>query len=73
MKWVTVETCSLSEGEVLRNMLESYGIPARLSHDSSGRVLGLVGDGLGPTLVQVPEDRQREAHDLLEAPPAEES
>jgi len=72
MKWVTVETCSLSEGEVLKNMLQSYGIPARLSYESSGRVLGLVGEGLGPTQVQVPADRQQEAHELLEAPPAEE-
>ncbi|MGA2532528.1 MAG: DUF2007 domain-containing protein [Candidatus Aminicenantales bacterium] len=72
MEWVTVQTCGLSEAEVLKNLLESYGIPARVTYDSFGRVLGMVSDFPGLTRVQVPQDREKEALEILEAPPAEE-
>jgi hypothetical protein len=53
-------------------MLESYGIPARLSYNSFGRILGMVGDGLGVTALQVPEDRVEEAREFLKASSREE-
>lgn len=72
MEWVTVQTCGLSEAEILKNMLESYGIPARVTYESFGRVLGMVSEVPGLTQVQVPADREREAREILESPPAEE-
>jgi len=66
VKWVTVHrTNGCSEAEVLKNMLESYGIPARLSYETYGRLMGIVTDGLGVTALLVPEERAEEAQELL--------
>jgi len=54
-------------GEVVRARLESYGIPAALSYQSYGRVVGLYIDGWGATRVLVPADRAEEARALLAA------
>jgi hypothetical protein len=66
MEWVTVHrTNGFSEADILKNMLESYGIPARLSYEAYGKIMGMVTDGLGVTALQVPEDRAEEARELL--------
>jgi len=73
MEWVTVHrTNGYSEAEILKNMLESYGIPARLSYEAYGKIMGFITDGLGVTALQVPEDRAEEARELLKPPAPEE-
>jgi Putative prokaryotic signal transducing protein len=73
MEWVTVHrTNGFTEAEILKNMLESYGIQARLSYEAYGKIMGMITDGLGVTALQVPEDRAEEARELLKPPPLEE-
>jgi hypothetical protein len=73
MEWVTVHrTNGFTEAEILRNMLESYGIQARLSYEAYGKIMGMITDGLGVTALQVPGDRAEEARELLKPPPPEE-
>lgn len=52
-------------GEVVKAMLESYGIPAALQYESAGKVIGLYIDGWGETKVIVPAERAEEAKALL--------
>ena len=52
--------------EVVRAKLASFGIPAALSYESAGRVLGLVVDGWGETRVLVPAGRAEEAMRVLQ-------
>jgi hypothetical protein len=54
---------------VIRGALESAGIPVVLKYESVGQTLGLTVDGLGRVEVQVPEEWEQEAHDLLHAEP----
>jgi hypothetical protein len=66
MNWVTVQkTSGTTEAEILRNMLESFGIPARVSGESIRTPFGQSVDGMGVALLQVPESRVREAQDIL--------
>jgi hypothetical protein len=66
MNWVTVhKTNGVTEAEILKNMLESFGIPARVSAEAIGRVLGMTVDGMGVAALLVPENRAREAQDIL--------
>jgi hypothetical protein len=66
MNWVTVhKTNGITDAEILKNMLESFGIPARVSYESAGRIYGLIVDGMGVTALLVPENRAREAQDIL--------
>ena len=70
MKWVSIHTTNgVAEAEVLKQMLESYGIPVRLRYEAYGRILGMTTDGLGRADILVPDTRADEARDLLE--PAE--
>jgi hypothetical protein len=46
-------------------MLESFGIPARVSYEAAGRIYGLTMDGMGVAALLVPENRAREAQDIL--------
>jgi len=46
-------------------MLESFGIPARVSGESIRTPFGQSVDGMGVALLQVPESRAREAQDFL--------
>lgn len=71
MEWVRVETCDLAEAEVVKNMLDSYGIPTRLSYDHTTRIVGYIGEG-GLTTIQVPKSRVKEARAILEARPTQE-
>ena len=54
---------------VIRGALESAGIPVMLKYESVGQTLGLTVDGLGSVEIQVPEEWEQEAHDLLHAEP----
>jgi len=66
MRWVTVhKTNGVTDGEILKNMLESFGIPARVSYESAGKIYGLTVDGMGVVSLLVPEDRAQEARDIL--------
>ncbi|MBE3124716.1 MAG: DUF2007 domain-containing protein [Acidobacteria bacterium] len=66
MNWVTVhKTNGVTDAEILKNMLESFGIPARVSYESVGKIYGLTMDGMGVVALLVPEDRAREAQDIL--------
>jgi hypothetical protein len=66
MKWVTVHRSNgTTEAELLRNMLESFGIPSRVSYETMGRLYGITVDGMGEASLLVPEDRAKEAQDLL--------
>lgn len=56
---------SPAAGEVVRARLEYYGIPAALSYESAGRVLGLVIDGWGETRVLVAAAHADEARRIL--------
>jgi hypothetical protein len=68
MKWVTVhKTSGITEAEILRSMLESFGIPARVSAASIPMPFGQTEDGLGVAVLSVPEDRAKEAWDILAA------
>lgn len=52
--------------EMIKNKLESAGIPALLKYESVGRVMGLTLDGLGEVKVLVPREREQEAREMLE-------
>jgi len=66
MKWVTVhKTSGVTEAEILRDMLESFGIPARVSAESIRMPFGQTADGVGVAALSVPEDRAKEAQDIL--------
>lgn len=67
---VTVYTAQgMLRASVIRGALESAGIPVVLKYESVGQTLGLTVDGLGRVEVQVPEEWEQEAHDLLHAEP----
>jgi len=66
MRWVTVhKTNGVTDAEILKNMLVSFGIPTRVSYESAGKIYGLTMDGMGVVALLVPEDRAREAQDIL--------
>ena len=71
MEWVRVHsTAGVPEAEILQKMLESYGIPVRLSYESYGRVMGFTTDGLGLVDILVPAERAQDARELLHPGPA---
>ena len=66
MRWVTVhKTNGVTDAEILKNMLVSFGIPTRVSYEAVGKIYGLTVDGMGVVALLVPEDRAREAQDIL--------
>ena len=62
-------TQGMLRASVIRGALESAGIPVVLKYESLGQTLGLTVDGLGRVEIQVPEEWEQEAHDLLHAKP----
>ncbi len=55
MNWVIIHRSNgVTEAEILKNMLESFGIPARVSAEAYGKVLGMTVDGLGVASLLVP-------------------
>jgi hypothetical protein len=66
MNWVTVhKTNGITDAEILKNMLESFGIPAQVRYEAAGRIYGLTMDGMGVVALLVTEDRAQEARDIL--------
>jgi hypothetical protein len=66
MSWVTVHKSNgITEAEILKNMLESFGIPARVSAETVRTPFGQSIDGMGIALLLVPDDRAAEAQDIL--------
>ena len=66
MNWVIVhQSNGVTEAEILKNMLESFGIPARVSAESIRTPFGQSVDGMGVALLLVPGDRAAEAQDIL--------
>jgi hypothetical protein len=66
MNWVAVhKTNGITDAEILKNMLESFGIPVRVSYEAAGRIYGLTMDGMGVVSLLVSEDRAQEARDIL--------
>ncbi len=66
MNWVTVHKSNgLTEAEILRSMLESFGIPARVNAESIRTPYGQSIDGMGVAILLVPADRAAEAQDIL--------
>jgi hypothetical protein len=56
----------LLPAEVIKSKLEAAGIPALLSYESAGVVIGILADGLGEVRVQVPQQHEAEALALIE-------
>ncbi|MBP1661431.1 MAG: putative prokaryotic signal transducing protein [Candidatus Aminicenantes bacterium] len=66
MNWVTVHKSNgITEAEILRSMLESFGIPARVSGETIRTPFGQSIDGMGIALLLVPADRASDAQDIL--------
>ena len=66
MRWVAVhKTNGVTDAEILKNMLVSFGIPTRVSYEAVGKIYGLTVDGMGVVALLVPEDRAQEARDIL--------
>jgi hypothetical protein len=62
-----VRTWSDGEAAMLRQILESYGIPCQVVSDFTHTVLPLTVDGLGEIRIFVPAGRLDEARELLAA------
>jgi len=54
------------QAEVVKSKLEAAGIPALLTYESAGIVIGILADGLGEVRVQVPQEYEADALTLLE-------
>ncbi len=67
MKWVSIyKTGAVTEAETLKNMLESFGIPAQVAAESVRTPFGPTVDGMGVAVLSVPEDRAGEARRILD-------
>jgi len=62
---VVIGSASQLEAQIIKGRLESEGIPALLSYDSSSLVFGLVVDGLGEVKIMVPRSLTEEAREIL--------
>ena len=56
-----------SEANLVRSLLESYGIPVTVSSDLTHAVYPLTVDGLGEIRISVPDEFREEATTILEA------
>ena len=63
---VIFRTWNDSEAELVRGLLESYGIPCQVISHITRSVVPLTVDGLGEIRVSVPEEAAQEARDILE-------
>jgi hypothetical protein len=60
-----MSTWSDGEAEMVRQLLEGYGIPCQVVSDVPHTVLPISVDGLGEVRILVPADRLEEARRLL--------
>ena len=63
---VIFQTWNDSEAELVRGLLESYGIPCQLSSQITHAVVPLTVDGLGEIRLSVPSEAAEEARLILE-------
>ena len=63
---VIFQTWNDTEAELVRGILESYGIPCRLSSEIPHTVVPLTVDGLGEIRVAVPSEAVGEARRILQ-------
>jgi len=54
------------KAEILRGLLESYGIPAVLSHESAGTAIGLTVGLLGEVEILVPANQLDAAREIIQ-------
>lgn len=55
-----------TEGDIIRGLLESHGIPVMIAQEAIGRIYALTVDGLGAIRVMVPAGMKDEARRILE-------
>ncbi|MCU0522041.1 MAG: DUF2007 domain-containing protein [Anaerolineae bacterium] len=71
VRLVTVQVIhGMLRANVIRGLLESAGIPVMLRYEAAGPAIGLIIDGLGRVEIQVPDEWEQEARDLLAAEPS---
>ena len=65
--FVTVEVAGGEiKASILKAHLESEGIPVFLQYESTGRVYGIIVDGLGEIKIKVPAEFADEARQILQ-------
>ncbi|HEU5179683.1 MAG TPA: DUF2007 domain-containing protein [Candidatus Polarisedimenticolia bacterium] len=64
---VIFRSWSDSEAELVRGLLESYGIPCQVISHITHSVVPLTVDGLGEIRLSVPDEAADEAREILEA------
>ena len=65
--WEVIATVSPPNDVVLESLIQSFGIPVRLIHESIGSVFGLSIGPLSEVKIAVPEAYAQEAKQLLQA------
>ena len=66
--WVLAYTANgPSEAIVIRSVLETNGIKVREVQETAGKLWALTMDGLGKVDIYVPEERFKEAREILES------
>jgi len=69
MEWVTISNqFSPAEAELLRSRLETAGFTVNLRHMGAALAMDGYSMATGGIWVQVPEDQETDARQLLEAP-----
>ena len=63
---VIFRTWSDTEAELVRGLLESYGIPCQVTSQITHSVVPLTVDGLGEIRLLVPDEAVEEAQEILE-------
>jgi hypothetical protein len=53
------------EVDIVKSLLESYGIPVNISYEAMRTVMGLTMDGMGNVDIFVPADKRDEAEKIL--------
>ena len=66
-EFVTVEVVNGEiKAGILKSHLESEGIPVYLQYESTGRVYGIIIDGLGEIKIKVPSKFADEARQIIQ-------
>ena len=63
---VICQTWNDSEAELVRGILESYGIPCRIRSDIPHQVYPFTVDGLGEIRLEIPAEAAEEARRILQ-------
>ena len=63
---VIFKTWNDSEAELVRGILESYGIPCRIRSNISHQVYPFTMDGLGEIRLEIPSEAEEEARHILQ-------